>query len=75
MKVIITCGGTGGHITPGLAIADMLNSNVAGCKILFLGTEGGMENTLVKNGAMRSAPCAWRAFRAKILFYFRAAFT
>ena len=49
MKVMITCGGTGGHITPAIAIADLLKSNVSGCEILFVGTEGGMENTLVKD--------------------------
>ncbi|MBE6603424.1 MAG: UDP-N-acetylglucosamine--N-acetylmuramyl-(pentapeptide) pyrophosphoryl-undecaprenol N-acetylglucosamine transferase [Ruminococcaceae bacterium] len=49
MKVMITCGGTGGHITPAIAIADLIKSNVSGCEILFVGTDGGMENTLVKD--------------------------
>ena len=48
MKIIITCGGTGGHITPAIAIADILKRNLS-CEILFVGTVGGMENTLVKN--------------------------
>lgn len=47
MKIMITCGGTGGHITPAIAIADILKNNLA-CEILFVGTVGGMENTLVK---------------------------
>lgn len=47
MRVLLTCGGTGGHITPAIAIADMLKANIKGCEILFVGTEGGMENTLV----------------------------
>ncbi|MBR2011575.1 MAG: UDP-N-acetylglucosamine--N-acetylmuramyl-(pentapeptide) pyrophosphoryl-undecaprenol N-acetylglucosamine transferase [Clostridia bacterium] len=47
MKIMMTCGGTGGHITPAIAIADLLKKNISGCEILFVGTEGGMENTLV----------------------------
>ena len=40
MNVVITCGGTGGHITPALAIADMLSENIARVQITFIGTEG-----------------------------------
>lgn len=47
MRVIIACGGTGGHITPALAIADTIKANVPLCHILFFGTRGGMENTIV----------------------------
>lgn len=47
MKCIFACGGTGGHITPALAIANTLRQNLSGVKILFVGTEGGMENEIV----------------------------
>ena len=43
----MTCGGTGGHITPAIAIADLLRQNAAPCEILFVGGESGMEQTLV----------------------------
>ena len=42
MRVLLTCGGTGGHITPAIAIADMLRENIADFACLFVGTEGGM---------------------------------
>ena len=48
MRVLFTCGGTGGHITPALVIADMLRENHADCTCLFVGTEGGMEGGLVR---------------------------
>lgn len=48
MRVIITCGGTGGHITPALAIADLLREALPDCKILFIGTVSGMENEMVR---------------------------
>ncbi len=47
MKVLIGCGGTGGHITPALAIADTVCQNRPGSRILFLGAIGGMEEELV----------------------------
>lgn len=45
MKVLIAAGGTGGHITPGVAIANALKD--AGHDILFVGTRLGMEVDLV----------------------------
>ncbi len=42
-KVIITAGGTGGHIYPAIAIADSLKRKNPAIKILFVGAEGKME--------------------------------
>jgi UDP-N-acetylglucosamine--N-acetylmuramyl-(pentapeptide) pyrophosphoryl-undecaprenol N-acetylglucosamine transferase len=47
MKAVITCGGTGGHITPALAIADIIKENDPRGKILFVGGTHGMEGELV----------------------------
>ncbi len=44
----MTCGGTGGHIIPAIAIADLLRANVAPCEVLFVGGENGMERSLVE---------------------------
>ncbi|MBO5326938.1 MAG: UDP-N-acetylglucosamine--N-acetylmuramyl-(pentapeptide) pyrophosphoryl-undecaprenol N-acetylglucosamine transferase [Clostridia bacterium] len=49
MKMIVSCGGTGGHITPALALADTVKCNEPRAEILFVGSERGMENTLVKD--------------------------
>ena len=46
-KVLITCGGTGGHIYPGIAIASKIVEHDSDAKILFIGTKQGMENRLV----------------------------
>lgn len=51
MKVILTGGGTGGHIYPAVAIADKIKEKNPDAEILFVGTERGLEKTLVpKNG-------------------------
>lgn len=47
MKVLISCGGTGGHIYPGIAIADKIRKENPDAQILFVGTKTGMENQLV----------------------------
>ena len=43
IRVIISGGGTGGHIFPAIAIANELKARVDGVKILFVGAEGRME--------------------------------
>lgn len=47
MKVMFTCGGTGGHINPALAVARLLRERRPECRILFVGSQGGMECDLV----------------------------
>lgn len=42
-SVIISGGGTGGHIYPALAIADEIKRRYPECKIRFVGAEGRME--------------------------------
>lgn len=43
MKVIISGGGTGGHIFPAIAIADELKRRIENIDLLFVGAEGRME--------------------------------
>lgn len=51
MKVIMTGGGTGGHIYPAIAIADEIKRRDPESEILFVGTNHGMEKDIVpKNG-------------------------
>lgn len=47
MRVLFSGGGTGGHISPALAMADIIKSNVPGAEIAFVGTEYGIENSLI----------------------------
>ncbi len=43
LRVIISGGGTGGHIFPAVSIANALKEMCPGVKILFVGAEGRME--------------------------------
>ena len=47
MKVILSGGGTGGHIYPALTIADQIKKLAPSAEIIFIGTEHGLEKDIV----------------------------
>jgi len=47
MRVVFTCGGTGGHINPAIAVAKLIREKRPESEILFAGADGGMEISLV----------------------------
>lgn len=47
MRVLLTGGGTGGHVNPALAIAAVIQKNDPNAEIAFVGTPFGIENKLV----------------------------
>ena len=53
MRIIFTCGGTGGHINPAIAVAKLCQERMPDCEILFMGAEDGMENRLVPREGFR----------------------
>jgi UDP-N-acetylglucosamine--N-acetylmuramyl-(pentapeptide) pyrophosphoryl-undecaprenol N-acetylglucosamine transferase len=48
MRVIICAGGTGGHIYPGIAIAEEIRSRDPNGQIAFIGSREGLEGELIK---------------------------
>ncbi len=46
MRVMLTGGGTGGHVNPALAIADIIKKNEPDAVIAYIGTKKGIENRL-----------------------------
>ncbi|MGL4606836.1 MAG: undecaprenyldiphospho-muramoylpentapeptide beta-N-acetylglucosaminyltransferase [Eubacteriaceae bacterium] len=47
MKILIAAGGTGGHIYPGLAIADKIKEKMPEAQITFIGSMVGMEKNII----------------------------
>lgn len=47
MRVLLTGGGTAGHINPAIAIANYIKEKEPHSEFLFVGTERGLEKTLV----------------------------
>lgn len=53
MRVLFSGGGTGGHISPALAIADIIKMNIPGAEIAFVGTDRGIENSLIPDAGYK----------------------
>ncbi len=61
--LMIMAGGTGGHVYPAMAVADNLKAQ--GWNIVWLCTEGGMENRLIENKDYQKAMITMRGVRGK----------
>ncbi|MFE7138378.1 undecaprenyldiphospho-muramoylpentapeptide beta-N-acetylglucosaminyltransferase [Streptomyces sp. NPDC057644] len=53
LSVVIGAGGTGGHIYPGLALAEALRRADPDAVVSFIGTERGLETTLIPAAGYR----------------------
>jgi UDP-N-acetylglucosamine--N-acetylmuramyl-(pentapeptide) pyrophosphoryl-undecaprenol N-acetylglucosamine transferase len=45
MRLIVTGGGTGGHLFPGISLAQAMMRAYPGCEVLFIGTERKVDQT------------------------------
>ena len=71
MRCVVAGGGTGGHLFPGIAIAEAFTEREAGNEVLFIGTERGIEVRVLAGGkfalkTIRALPLKGRSFLEKI---------
>lgn len=66
MRVLMSGGGTAGHINPAIAIADTIRRNIPDAEILFVGTPGGMESKLVPMAGFRYVSMPVSGFHRKL---------
>jgi len=64
---VIAAGGTGGHVFPGVALAEELRRRRPDAKIVFVGTEKGLENRLVPAAGFELERVAASGFMGKSL--------
>jgi len=65
MNVVVTGGGTAGHVFPALATATALRDRF-GASIVFVGAEDGQEATLVPEAGFRFVPVRVSAAQARV---------
>ncbi len=65
MNLVFTCGGTGGHINPALAVAKMFRERYPDSNILFIGADG-MEQDLVPREGFRLETLKISGFQRKL---------
>ncbi len=53
MRVLMSGGGTGGHVNPAIAIANIIKKNCPDAVIEFVGTKRGIENKLVPHAGYK----------------------
>ena len=68
MRIIIAAGGTGGHIYPGIAIAEEIKSRDPKSEILFIGSEEGLEKNLVPRAGFNIKLIKSRALLRKVSY-------
>ncbi len=66
MRVVLSGGGTAGHINPALSIARTILEKEPDSQILFVGTPGGMENRLVEKEGFPIKHVEVMGFRRKL---------
>ena len=66
MRVLMTGGGTAGHINPALAIADIIKEKHPDAEVLFVGATGRMETRLVPAAGYALKTVDVRGFQRRI---------
>lgn len=66
MKVLLTGGGTSGHVTPALAIADIIKEREPSSVFAYVGTENGIEKRLVEKEFYEFHPIEIQGIRRKL---------
>ncbi|WP_040056698.1 undecaprenyldiphospho-muramoylpentapeptide beta-N-acetylglucosaminyltransferase [Priestia filamentosa] len=68
MKVIVSGGGTGGHIYPALALIREIQKQETNTEVLYIGSEKGLESDIVKRAGIPFRAIEISGFKRKLSF-------
>ena len=68
MKVIVSAGGTGGHIYPALAIINKLKERHKDLEVLYIGTTDRMESSLIPSLNIKYEGISMKGLSRKNIF-------
>ena len=66
MRIVLTGGGTGGHIYPALAIGRQVQQSDPGSSLLYIGTERGLESRIVPEAGLPFEAIDITGFKRKL---------
>lgn len=69
MRLMVSGGGTGGHIYPALALIERLKQVEPDTEVLYVGTTRGLENKIVPAAGLKLVTMPMQGFRRKLSFY------
>lgn len=68
MRIILTGGGTGGHIYPALALAKQIKEHHEDAEILYIGSGKGLESDIVPKAGIQFKPIEISGFKRSLSF-------
>ena len=68
MRILMSGGGTGGHVYPAVAIANEMKNRYPNAEILFVGTSNGIESEIVPKSGYQIKTITVQGFKRKIDF-------
>lgn len=69
MRIIVSAGGTGGHIYPAIAIINKVKEMEPNSEVLYIGTHNRMEKDIVPNYDINFTSLKITGFKRKLSFY------
>ena len=68
IRLIVTGGGTGGHLFPGISLAQAMMGAYPGCEVLFIGTERKVDRTALSGLGFETRTIKSHGIKGKKLF-------
>jgi len=65
LKLVITGGGTGGHLFPGIAVAEAIKAKIANSEVLFIGTDRQVDNQVLEGRSFKTAAIRCQGIKGK----------